>query len=846
MLVQSRNLNRMNQTRANRAYSLLMFFAVSALCGVLTAGLAVPFVAMLGGVSKAGADSLDQLPAALEIPPQPEQSKILMADGSVLGTFYDQNRVYVPLSKISKNMQDAQVAIEDHRFFEHGAFDPLGTARAFVRNSAGSATHGGSTLTQQYVKQVLVNEAQLNDDEEGIAKAQEQTISRKVRELRYAIALEKRLGKDAKKQILERYLNIAYYGDGAYGVEAAARHFFNTSAAKLTIAQSAMLAGLVQNPNATNPRLNPSGALSRRNVVLNRMLDLEIITPEQHRQARAEQFDPKKIQPQPNGCMYSEFPMICDYVRRTLVSDKMPSFGKTPEERWNFLKRGGLTIQTLIDPRTQRAAEKAIHSVIKPTDPAISTSVIIQPKTGLIVAMAQSRNKMGDKPGQTYLNYNVEREFGDASGFQAGSTFKAFGVAAALEAGFTPDTRILAKREADFKDTVWKNCEGTFTLTSEYTVSNSVSGYDDERITMIQAAQGSVNTYFVPLAQQVGNCKVTRMAQRAGAKLANGKNMDTQASYPSFILGTAEVTPMSIAEAYATFANRGVHCNPLILKSVQNKAGKKFAIPPSKCTKVMDPDVADGVNYVLKHVMERPGTGARAAIDGGYPQAGKTGTTESNEAVWFAGYTPEMAGISMISIEKGAAYWKKRRQSLKNWPTPSGTLLEGSGSGDAGKIYKLAMAEALKGKPKTPFHQPSSRILEGKKATVPDVSGMGYDQAKKTIEAAGFNTVTWRVPSSYSVGSFLGAYPRGEQKLGTTIYLQVSSGLPRPEPQPDPKPEPTRRTQQPAPQPTSRPTPESKPTPTPAPKPAPTTAAPSPKPKEPTVAPSKPGNGKKP
>ena len=836
ILCTSRNLVRMKRTKANKAYALLMFFAVSALCGVLTAGLAVPFVAMVGGMAKAGADSLDQLPAELVPPPQSEVSRILMADGSVLGTFYDQNRVYMPLNKIHTNMQNAQIAIEDHRFYEHGAFDPTGTIRAAVRNTAGSSTQGGSTLTQQYVKQVLVNEATLNNDPQGVARAQEETVARKVRELRYAIALEKQL---SKKEILERYLNIAYYGDGAYGVEAAARHFFGTSAAKLTIGQSAMLAGLVQNPNATNPRLNPAGALARRNVVLNRMLELNVITPEQATKARAEKFEPRKIRPEPNGCVSSPFPFICDYVRRTLVSDQMPSLGKTPRERENLLKRGGLTIQTLIDPRTQRAAERAISGMIKPTDPAIASSVQIDPHTGLIVAMAQSRPKMGKGKGETFLNYNVEAKYGDAMGFQAGSTFKIFAVAAALEAGFTRDHKIEAPTNKNFRGETFKNCEGSFVYNSDWKVSNAAGG-DGGIITLTQATRRSVNTAFVNLTQQVGICNITDVAKRSGVKLASGKDLNKEmGSIASFVLGSAEVTPLSIAEAYATFANRGVHCNPLILKSVQSKAGKKFAVPPGKCTKVIEPHIADGVNDIMSQVMEPGGTGVPALIPGGWHQAGKTGTTDSNEAVWFAGYTPEMAGIAMISVDKApqyAKYWKQqwRGRSLKGWTTPSGTYLQGSGGGDAGQIYKIAMAEALKGKPNTRFRAPGQSVLQGKKIAVPSTSGMGYEETKRTLEAAGFTTTTGRRYSDWPEGTYIGHSAWGVSSLraGSTIVLYLSSGS-RPEPRVR-----TRPTQQPTkkaePQPS--PKPEPKPSPKPEPKPQPS------KKPEPSAKPSKPGN----
>ena len=211
---------------------------------------------------------MEDLPPELMSTPQAQKSHILMADGSVLATFYDENREYVPLSKISKQMQTAQVAIEDNRFFSHGAIDLKGTARALATNIAGLARQGGSTLTQQYVKQIRIEAAVAAGNEEGVQAAQEPTITRKIQELRYAVAMEKKL---SKKQILERYLNIAYFGDGAYGVESAAHHYFGTTAANLDLAQSAMLAGLVQNPVAYDPVNPPEAAMNRRNIVLARI-----------------------------------------------------------------------------------------------------------------------------------------------------------------------------------------------------------------------------------------------------------------------------------------------------------------------------------------------------------------------------------------------------------------------------------------------------------------------------------------------------------------------------------------------------------------------------------------------
>ncbi len=267
-------------------------------------------------------------------------------------------------------MRQAQIAIEDHRFYEHGALDFKGTLRALVRNSASEGNiQGGSSITQQYVKMVQIEACQNKDTskeiEDCVKGAQAPTMERKIRELRYAIAMEKKFTKD---QILEQYLNIAYYGQGAYGVEAAARHYYSTKASKLTLPQAAMLAGLVQNPDSNNPVRNLSAALDRRDVVINRMAELKLISPAQVKSAKKATFNPKKVKPTRNGCVGTTFPFLCDYVRRTLLNT--PSLGKTTSEREHLINRGGLTIQTAIDPKTQRIAQRAGEQGHRPEGPA--------------------------------------------------------------------------------------------------------------------------------------------------------------------------------------------------------------------------------------------------------------------------------------------------------------------------------------------------------------------------------------------------------------------------------------------------------------------------------------------
>ncbi|HIT74914.1 MAG TPA: penicillin-binding protein [Candidatus Avipropionibacterium avicola] len=760
-------------------YSALMFVAVSALSGVLIAGLFVPFAGMASATGRATVDEMEQLPVELDVPAQAERSTVLLGNGEVLTYFYDENRSYVPLEDIAPIMQAAQIAIEDHRFYEHGAFDPMTTLKSLVRREASGASGGGSSITQQYVKMVRIEHAALNGDIKGVQQAQEATYARKIQELRYAIALEQKLSKD---EILERYLNIAYYGHGAYGVEAAAQTYFGVSAKKLTLAQGAMLAGLVQNPDQVNPVTAERLALERRDTVINRMAQLGLVSQKEADKAKKTGFNRKKVQRSKNGCEGSQYPFLCQYVQNTLLES--PELGKTVEERKHMLNRGGLTIKTKIDTKTQDAAQKALSNVVSPTDPVISVINIVEPGTGLILAMAQSRPEMGNdtKKGETYWNYSVSPSLGGAEGYQAGSTFKAFALVAALENGVPMDQRYPAPQTKDFGSYTWQTCDGPRKLTGSWKVSNS-TGWAPS-MTLQQATAKSTNTYFVQLEHRAGVCNTAKAAERTGVELTTpGDSFDDWGVKPSFVLGTPEIAPLSLAEAYATFAARGIHCDAHIVDSITKPNGKKLKVSDGECKRVMKQEVADGVNKLLHGVMS--GTGSRATIPGGYPQAGKTGTTEENQAVWFAGYTPEVAGIAMIAKDKTASVFKKdssgkaERNGIKGLTLKTGFYLEGSGGGDAGaRLYTPAMAAALDGRPKTDFVEPPKVITEPKQVEVPSVSGLSVQQATEKLTGAGFMVYTRRSYNSAPAGTFLGISPGPGSKVdqGSDIYINISAG----------------------------------------------------------------------
>ena len=286
-----------------------------------------------------------------------------------------------------------------------------------------------------------------------------------------------------------------------------------------------MLAGLVQNPDANNPVDNQAAALDRRDVVLNRMSELDLITAGQVKKAKKAGFDKDEVKPTLNGCVGTTYPFLCDYVRRSLLT--LPSLGKTQDERENMLNRGGLTIQTAIDPKTQDLAQKKVSSVVGPKDPLISTMNMIQPGTGLIVAMAQSRPVMGndDEKGETYWNLAADPAMGGIQGYQAGSTFKAFTMAAALEKGIPISKKFNAKSPMDFSGKTVRDLRGhASTVYGKYKVKNSVG--HSKKIDMTEAAEWSVNTYFVQLELAAGMCNVTKMAQKIGVEAGHARNRD--------------------------------------------------------------------------------------------------------------------------------------------------------------------------------------------------------------------------------------------------------------------------------------------------------------------------------
>ncbi|MFG1818616.1 penicillin-binding protein [Kribbella sp. NPDC049174] len=748
--------------------SVVLFLGVSVLSGALAAGLAIPFAGLAGFTTEKTSETLQDLPQQFDEVPLKQKSTILAADGSLIATLAEQNRVPVKLSQVAPIMQKAMVAIEDDRFYEHGALDLKGTLRALLRNqSEGTVQQGGSSITQQYVKMSLVEKA--NTPEE-VAAATAETYQRKVAELRYAIAVEKEY---SKNEILEKYLNLANFGDGAWGIEAASLHYFQVHASQLTLPQAALLAGLVKNPTGYDPTNDMKRAKDRRDVVIRRMLELKVISLSQANSAlKTPVIDLTKIRPNKLGCANSKYPFYCEYVVAQLKQNK--AFGKNETDAGNYLKTAGLTIRTSLDPKIQAAAQKSINEHSKATDQAIAAITIVEPGTGLVKAMVQNRT-YGNKRGQTSYNLNVEKSYaGGYGGFQNGSTMKAFTIAAAIQKGFPLNYKINSPDRIDLSGKKFSTCSGT-TSAPSYTPGNSTQNVPVP--TMIQAAQKSTNTYFLLLSQQVGLCPIAKIASSLG--LYDAQSGGALDQVVSMTLGVGYVTPVQMASAYAAFAARGMYCKPWLVTAIKGPNGKAINAPGADCKQALAPEVADGVNAVLHQVMEPGGTGARLKF-GRSDLAGKTGTITDNEAVWYAGYSSKLAAASVVA-DASLPYRNLIGQTLDGKK-----MTDASGSGTAGPLWQTAMEGALAYYPTTKFVAPSDKTVRGDVKDLPFVNGMNPEDAANKIRQAGFEVAIapGTVNSEETAGTVAYTTPRQREGApeGSTVTIHISNGTQKNQP----------------------------------------------------------------
>ncbi len=733
--------------------------------GLLAAGMLMPVVGIAGVGTKQVVTAFDALPAQFTANPMAQQSRILASDGTLIATLYEENRVVVPIEKIAPAMRQAQVAIEDDRFYEHGGIDPRGLARALVSTAQGDK-QGASTITQQYVRQMLVATAAQNEDknamEAAVARSGIPGYVRKLQEMKYAISMEQRLGKD---QILQGYLNLVYYGAGAYGVEAAAQRYFGISAAKLSLPQAALIAGLAQNPGTADPINNPDRALARRNDVLKRMHQLGLISSKTRGEA---QRTPIKLNVTPNkpSCPASADPYICEYVRKWLL--EQPSLGKTVEERRKRLYYGGLTVKTSFDLKLTNSTRKLLAQRVPVGNSRDrgAAAAVVEPGTGRVLAIGQNTEwALEQKPGKTSLNWAVDQKYGGSSGFQIGSTAKMYGVVTALEEGMRPSSYLFAPKDAtrySAKRLGGDKCG----MVGSYAPYNA-EGEEHGGTTLREATALSINTAFLELAAKVGVCKEKETMAKMGLVRADGKPYGTGGGpgqgLAATILGADNASPLTLAASYATLAANGTYCAPKPVDSVVAFDGTNLPVGENNCRQAIDPKIAYGTTDILTSVMTS-GTGKALGLSG-RQSAGKTGTADNGVETWFAGYTPQRS----TAVWYGTPYDQRPTHAY--------------GATIAGPLWTKIMNRAHDGLPAERFTRGkgSTKTKSADLVKVPNVVGRGRGSAKRRLEREGFTVqVTEDRVSSPDVeaGRVAQTSPEGGQEAekGATVTLTLSSG----------------------------------------------------------------------
>lgn len=697
-------------------WRLLAAFAVfSLLSGVMGSGLALPLVATAAAAVHAG-DSL--LTTNLEPIPQvdlPQTARLVAADGTPIAYLYSQDRTDVPLSAMSPHIQHAIVAVEDARFFQHGPIDPRGLARAVVDDVMGHPIQGASTLTQQYAKNLML-ERDLQAGNTAAARADvARTVSRKLRELKLAISIEQHL---TKQQILERYLNIVYFGGGVYGVQAAAERYFGVSAASLSVAQAATLAGIVQDPAAYDPAVHPRLAAVRRNEVLADMHDQGMITDAQYAAAsRARVRVTGKALP--NGCATAGTTgFFCEYVVQALLHDpQYAALGATPAARQQTLLTGGLVIRTTLDPATQAATVSAVDGYVPPRDKSRlgAASVTVEPGTGAVVAMAENRTYSATAGvGRTSVNYTTDANVGGASGFQTGSSFKPFTLATWLSQGHSLGDVVDATKRG-FPFSSFTACGSPLQGGQPYVPGNS-EGTETGPMSVLDATVNSVNVAYVDMETRLDLCDIAKTAQSLGVHLAAPQQVcsagarrttDLPTCLPSLTLGVEDIAPLTMAAAYAGFAAGGTYCVPEPVTSIRTpgspgaKATTVLTAHPD-CRQAISPAVASGVSTALEQVLLR-GTAAGTGPLYPWQSAGKTGTTDGPYDSWFVGYTAQRSTAVWVGDPGRTVHGRPTRLRLTNVTVGGRYYPVVYGASIAAPIWKSVMTGAMRNLPALPL-----------------------------------------------------------------------------------------------------------------------------------------------
>lgn len=639
-----------------RVLVLLLAYIMLAVCGGVAASvLFVPGVIGANKAAKAVIPSLKVENVDFDVTSLPQKSTMYARDGStVIATFYNQNRIVVPLKKISKTMQQAVVAREDRRFWTHAGVDVQGVMRAFVQTYlVKGSQQGGSSLTQQYVKNVLLMQAIEDDDSIAQYHATEDTIARKIREMLISVQMEK---KYSKAEILQGYLNIAQFGNNLYGVETAAQRYFSVSAADLNVVQSATIAAITKNPSLYDPLVeeNQKESENQRNIVLKLMLQEGYITQKQYTEAvNTPLKDTLKAQDVNVGCQDTgDYAYFCDFVVHRIQNSE--EFGKTRAERNKLLQEGGLKIVTTLDVEANSTMMETARNTIPPDDPSGMEIAMaaVKPGTGEVLSFGLNRYydatpAAANDPTKTSQNYAVDLADGGGSGWTIGSSWKPINLIAWMEAGHSINDNLQTSTSYPTTDFACSNYSGG---ADSWNVSNAMGAGTVNPESPFLGLVRSHNTTQASMGAILKLCKVADTATELGYHdAATGETIDKTPVYtPSMMIGSVNVSPLTMASIFAVYASNGVQCNPIAINKVTGRDGKEFKVPSANCHQAVDKDIIQTLAYTLNQGTVRPdGAGWSFRLADGRKPFGKTGTSE-DLAVSGGSFIPNQIAVFAV------------------------------------------------------------------------------------------------------------------------------------------------------------------------------------------------------
>ncbi len=753
------------------------FVGFSALAGLLVTIGVTPAIAVAGVTTTSTIGVFESLPEYIEIGDLPQRNELYAYSGGKsvhFATVYDQNRQELKFDQISDQLKNAAIDGEDKRFYSHGGVDMTSLIRAGVGSIAGGLgdSGGGSTLTMQLVRNIKMNQAlelpTKKEQQKAYNEAVEQTIPRKLEEMKLAIGLAK---KYSKKEILTAYLNIAYFGDQTYGVQAAAQHYYNKSATKLTPAEAASLMAIVQYPEARNlssPKKYDAN-VARRNVILRSMYDQKNLTEAEYRTARlSKPADYVHLTEPSQGCRASVgdgSQFFCDYAVK--VVKEMSQLGSSQKARDTAWRNGGYKIQTSLNIDLNAEQKQLVNTYDNKAETNLALGATlnsIEAGSGRIVTMAQNKDydqSLKSAPTSTSINYSVDYKYGNSGGFQTGSTYKLFTLLAWLQAGHGLNEVVSgAPRNMS---TGWTAC-GQSVYAGDYNPKNDSPG-ESGNYTVAAATAGSINLAFLNMAQKLDLCDIRDTAESLGVHRADGGELQYN---PSAVLGTNDIAPMTMAAAYAAVANNGIYCKPIAIDQITSPSGKQLGGQTKDCKQAIDPEVAHAAVYAMKGTITS-GTARGAQTPDGTQLFAKTGTTDTANQIWLVGSSSRVA----------TAYWQGNTDGKQNNLRHYSNGVNGTYAGVRADVWKQAMTPINATYPAGPFTDPNTSALRGNAKALPDVRGKSADEARAAISGAGFSYVDGgQQPGGGAAGSVTTTSPAAGSLLssGSAVTVYTSDG----------------------------------------------------------------------